>query len=206
MRLDRQDYLLISNPLCLKAVENLNKEDFQYFDKDGFELNQAERKFYSAMQYPINHSILNHVCWQDPWFELEDDNLFLDHSLILHRCSYAEHAFEQIVKLAKQIPQANMLLQAKQKWGYDFDLNAVAPTGEVFEVLHVEYDDLNYESFKNQLIIMEYTIRHIDWKDAAQRVWNKRDQWVHLKGFNQNHWKANFLIGWSKSETLEKAI
>jgi len=165
MRLARQDYLLISNPLCLRAVENLDKEDFQYFDKDGFELNQAERKFYSAMQYPINHPILNHVCWQEPWFELEDDNLFLDHSLILHRCSYAEYAFEQLTKISKEIPQARMLLQAKQKWGYDFDLNATAPSGEVFEVLHIEHD-----------------------------------------GFEQNHWKANFLIGWSKSESLEKAF
>ena len=49
-------------------------------------------------------------------------------------------------------------------------------------------------------------IRHTDWKDAAQRIWNKRDEWKPLKGFEQNHWKANFLIGWSKSETLEKAI
>ena len=206
MRLDRQDYSLISNPTCLKAVENLSKEDFQYFDKDGFELNQAERKFYSAMNYPINYPILNHTCWQEPWFELEDDTLFLDHSLILHRCSYSGYALEQINKISKELPQARMLLQARQKWGYDFDLNAVAPTGEVFEVLHIEYDNLNYNAFHDRLICIEYTIRHTDWKDAAQRIWNKRDEWKHLKGFNQNHWKANFLIGWSKSETLEKAI
>lgn len=206
MRLDRQDHALVSNPVCLKAVESLSKEDFQYFDKDGFELNQAERKFYSAMNYPINHTILNHTCWQEPWFVLEDDNLFLDHAIILHRCSYSGHALEQIHKLAKEIPQARMLLQARQKWGFDFDLNAVAPCGEVFEVLHIEYDSTNYNTFQDRLIYTEYMIRHTDWKDAARRVWDKRDEWKSLKGFEQNHWKANFLIGWTKSETLEKAI
>ena len=206
MRLDRQDYVLISNPVCRKAVENLSKEDFQYFDKDGFELNLAERKFYSAMNFPINYPILNHTCWQEPWFILEDDTLFLDHSLILHRCSYSGQAQEQINKIAKDTPQARMLLQARQKWGYDFDLNALAPTGEVFEVLHIEYDNIDYNTFQDRLIYAEYMIRHTDWKDAAQRIWNKRDEWKSLKGFEQNHWKANFLIGWSKSETLEKAI
>ena len=206
MRLDRQDHALVSNPVCFKAVESLSKEDFQYFDKDGFELNQAERKFYSAMNYPTHHPILNHTCWQEPWFILEDDNLFLDHAIILHRCSYAGNAQSQLEKLAKTIPQARMLLQARQKWGYDFDLNAVAPSGEVFEVLHIEYDSIDYNTFQDNLIYTEFMIRHTDWKDAAQRVWNKRDQWKHLKGFDQNHWKANFLIGWSKSETLEKAI
>lgn len=206
MRLDRQRYSLISNPVCLNAVENLTAEDFRYFDKDGFELNVAERKFYSAMKYPIDYPCLNHTCWQEPWFELEDTTLFLDHSIILHRCSYSGEAERQLLEFSKTVPQAKMLLQARQKWGYDFDLNSVAPTGDVFEVLHIEYDSLDYDTFKNQLIHIEFLIRHTDWHDAAQRIWNNRDKWQHLKGFDQNHWKANFLIGWNKSETLEKAI
>ena len=206
MRLDRQNYSLISNPVCLNAVEELVAEDFQYFDKDGFELNVAERKFYSAMHYPINFPILNHTCWQEPWFVLEDSTLILDHAMILHRCSYSGEAERQIEKFSKTVPQARMLLQARQKWGYDFDLNAVAPTGEVYEVLHIEHDSLDYDVFKNQLIHIEFLIRHTDWHDAASKIWNNRDKWQHLKGFDQNHWKANFLIGWSKSETLEKAI
>jgi hypothetical protein len=206
MKLDRQDHSLVSNPLCLKVAEGLTSQDFQYFDKDGFELNQAERKFYSAMNYPIHYPILNHCCWQEPWFVLEDNSLILDHSIILHRCSYAESALDQLHILSKTIPLAKLLIQARQKWGYDFDLNAVAPTGDVFEVLHIEYDNTDYDSFKEKLIYTEYMIRHTDWKDAAQRIWNSRDQWQHLKGFDQNHWKANYLIGWSKSESLEKVI
>jgi hypothetical protein len=137
---------------------------------------------------------------------MTDDKLFLDHSIVLHRCSYSGDAYNQLADLAKNIPQAQMLLQAKQKWGYDFDLNAVSPTGEVYEVLHIEYDSTDYEKFKDNLIYMEYLIRHTDWKAAAKKIWDNKDQWCSLKGFDQNHWKANFLIGWTKSESLEKVI
>lgn len=206
MQLLRQNYSLTSNPVCLKSVDNLNKEDFLYFDKDGFELNRAEQKFYSAMGYPLNYPCLNHICWQVPWFEMEDNTLFLDHSIVLHRCDYSGSAYDQIREMSEKIPQAKLLLQAKQKWGFDFDLNAVSPSGDVYEVLHIEYDSTDYEKFKTNLIHTEYLIRHTDWHEAARKVWDNRSEWQNLKGFDQNHWKANFLIGWNKSETLEKVI
>ena len=73
----RYDTHITSNSFCSKAAENLNPEDFNYYDKDGFELNVAEQKFYRAMGYPINYPILNHCCWQEPWFELERNDLGL---------------------------------------------------------------------------------------------------------------------------------
>ncbi len=204
----RFDVSLMSNPSCTKSVESLDLSDFQYYDKDGFELNLAEQKFYSAMNYPINNPILNHHCWQELWFELEksNSNLILDHSMFLCRCNYERDAAEQLKEIKQQFPLADYLLNTKRKWGFDFALDAVSDDGTVYEVLHVEYDHCDYEYFKNRMIEFEWTVRHTDWQDAAQRVWNQRDQWQTLKGFDQNHWKSKYLLGWSKAEYTEKSI
>jgi len=204
----RHQIKLMSNPACEKSVQELDSKDFQYYDKDGFELNLAEQKFYAAMGYPINDPILNHNCWQETWFELESDklDLILDHSMFLCRCNYEREAAEQLQRLKQQIPLADYLLKTKRKWGFDFALDAVAADGSVYEVLHVEYDNYDYEQFKNRMIYFEYTVRHTDWQDAAIRVWNQRDQWQTLTGFDQNHWKAAYLLGWNKAEYTEKTV
>ena len=88
----RKEYTFISNPVCFETAENVLPEDFLYYDKDGFELNLAEQKFYRAARFPLNNKILNHTCWQEPWFILEENNygLLLDHSMFLCRAGYAE--------------------------------------------------------------------------------------------------------------------
>jgi hypothetical protein len=199
---------LISNPQCFKAVDNLDAEDFRYYDKDGFELNLAEQRYYAEMSHPIWSKCLNHYCWQEPWFEIKEpaNGLILDHSIILHRCRYTGDALEQLKKLKDTIPTVDYLIRTKPKWGFDIALDAVSKTKDMYEVLHVEYDSYNYEEFCNRLIGTEYVIRHTDWDDAAQRVWTLKDQWYHLKGFEQNHWKAKYLLGWNKAEYTEKTI
>jgi hypothetical protein len=203
----RLDVTLQSNPVCVNTVDLLQSEDFQYYDKDGFELNQAEQKFYRAEGFPINYPILNHTCWQEPWFELEsgDHNLILDHSMFLCRAGYNGSAREQLLKLKDTIPMADYLLRTRIKWGYDFALDAVRDN-VVFEVLHVEYDHVNYESFVEHMIQFDWQVRHIDWRDAADRVWQHREEWQGLKGFEQNHWKAQYLLSWRQAEYTEKTV
>ena len=198
---------MLSNPSCYKAVENLTARDFLFYDKDGFELNAAEQKFYAAMGRPINYPILNHTCWQEPWFELEtnDIGLYLDHSMFLCRADYGGAALEQLKKLKKTVPLADYLIRTKTKWGYDFALDACRD-GQMFEVIHIEYDNFVYEEFTKSMIVFDYAVRHTDWNDAADRVWNQRHNWQHLKGFEQNHWKAKFLLGWNKAEYTEKTV
>lgn len=204
----KHDITLMSNPQCKKSVANLDSIDFLYYDKDGFELNQAEQKFYSSMLYPVDHVILNHHCWQEPWFSLESTQtrLVLDHCMFLCRANYGEDAIEQLERLKPKIPLADLLLRTKQKWGYDFALDAVSDDGTVFEVLHIEYDNYDYDTFKTHLIMFEHLIKHTDWEDAAVQIWKQRDQWTNLQGMKQNHWKANFLLGWEMAEYTEKAV
>jgi hypothetical protein len=203
----RHNTSIVSNPTCEQAVDLLTAEDFLYYDKDGFELNVAERGYYLAMGYPLQYPCLNHTCWQEPWFKLDIkyDKLILDHSLILHRANYSGAALDQLIELKAHIPQADLLIRTRQKWGFDFALDALADDGTVYEVLHIEYDHNDYDRFKDQMIVFDYKVRHTDWMDAARRVWTQRDQWQHLQGFEQNHWKSGYLIGWRRAEYTEKA-
>jgi hypothetical protein len=196
----------MSNPVCIISAD-VDGQDFRYYDKDGFELNKAEQKYYKANDLPVI-DCLNHLCWQEPWFELESrvENLILDHSMFLCRASYEDAAREQLLKLKSSIPAADLLLRTKQKWGFDFALDAVSPDGTVYEVLHVEYDHYDYDRFKEEIILFDYKIRHTDWQDSAMLIWHKRDEWQNLKGYEQNHWKSRYLIGWDKAEYTEKSL
>lgn len=204
----RHQITLVSNPVCTRPVVDLTETDFKFYDKDGFELNIAEQKYYSAMNYPISHRILNHTCWQEPWFELDErvSDLILDHSMFLCRCAYDKEASDQLNSFKNKIPLVDYLLRSKRKWGFDFALDSVASDGTVFEVLHVEYDNYDFDDFKNKMLIFEWTVRHTDWRDAAHRVWAYKDQWEGLQGFEQNNWKATYLLNWNKAEYTEKTI
>lgn len=197
--------IINSNPECSKPVDNINLNDFRYYDKDGFELNLAERKFYSAMGFPLN-PCLNHICWQEDWIDIQSDRLILDHALILHRASYTGEALEQIHQLIPLMPFASYLTESRQKWGFDLALDALDSQQKLFEVIHIEYDHLNYQEFLRQLDYITEKIYNMDWIDAASRIEQTKHIWGPLQGFEQNHWKANYLIGWEKAEYTDKTI
>ena len=203
----RHDVTLMSNPVCRNAAPAVAVEDFQYYDKDGFELSRAEQKFYLANSLPL-HDILNHRCWQEPWFELEarENDLILDHCMFLCRASYEDLALRQLEDVKKTIPTADLMIRTRQKWGFDFALDAVADDGTVYEVLHIEYDNYDFITFREQMLMFDVKVRHTDWQDCAKRVWAQRDEWEYLSGFAQNDWKSWFLLGWSKAEYTEKSI
>jgi hypothetical protein len=206
--LKRFDVAIVSDPVCSEPIYKISPEDFRYYDKDGFELNRAEQEYYRLMNHPIDTGILNHRCWQEPWFEIADKTcgLIIDHATILTRCAYSGHALYQLGKVTKSIPEAQWLINTPQKWGYDFALDAVNEEGKPYEVIHIEYDSKNFDKFANHMIAFEYTIRHTDWRDAAKQIWARRDEWQHLKSFSQNDWKAEFLLGWKKAEHTEKSL
>ena len=198
---------LVQDPKCTQALTfTPNKQDFRYYDKDGFELCQAELKYYELEGHPVDQPILNHRLWQEEWLTIDHPSLHLDHAMILHRCSYEDEAQEQLFKLKRTIPQADLLLRTKQQWGYDFDLDAIGPNGEIFEVLHIEMDFNDFNNFEAKLYDFEDRLDQIDWEHAAERIWSMKDQWQHLKGFSQNDWKAKYLLGQEKSEYTEKAV
>lgn len=209
MLFTRQHPTIIHDVTCSEPLIFAPQEhDFLYYDKDGFELNRAEQKYYHQMRYPISEPILNHCCWQESWFKLKPEvqGLLLDHCMFLCKANYSGEALEQLKRYSKKVPYANLLVNSKRKWGFDFALDAVREDGTVYEVLHVEWDSDDFYAFTDQFYRFEARIEHTDWHDMAEKIWNTRDEWRGLKGFDQNHWKANFLLGWKQAEFTEKSI
>ena len=195
---------------CVDAYDGeLTYDDFQYFDKDGFELNRAEEKLYRANELSVDTGYLHKVAYMANWIDLEEaeePRFFMDHSFTCFRANYRGEAQKQIEEIAKWHPPARWLLQIRPKWGFDMDLNAVSNSGEIFELLHFEYDSYYYTDFVTQKKRVEDKLISIDWNAAADEVWDRRSEWEMWPGFKQNDWKTNLLMGWELSESTEKAI
>lgn len=203
--LTRSQICIRTNLFCDRLCMDLHRCDFEYFDKDGFELNQAERKYYQIMGFKLSNC-LNHPSLAHTWYSTSTPDLIVDHSLILYRCGYKGDAQRQLQELKKSVPQASLLLNTRPKWGFDLALDSIDQQGNVFEVVHIEYDTNIYSQFVDELNTIQQRIDSIDWRDAARHVEQNRELWQSLQGFAQNDWKAKHLLNWSRAEFTEKAI
>lgn len=192
---------LVCDRLCL----DLHREDFLYYDKDGFELNRAEQKYYRIMGFKLDQC-LNHNAYTKNWYVSQDPKLIVDHSLILYRCEYVGDARKQLAVLKPCVPQASLLEQTRAKWGFDFALDSTDSKNNIYEVLHIEYDTNFFDKFEQELNTVQEKIDSIDWLDAAERILTHRGQWQTLRGFEQNNWKARYLLNWTRAEFTEKTI
>lgn len=198
---------LIENPICTQRVEGLTAEDFRYYDKDGFELNKAEQKFYEAMSYPLDQEILNHRCWQETFYHsVSDSGVFIDHAMILHRAHYSAGAKRQLEELKAKWPLADLLLRTKRKWGYDIAIDYLDTDGTIYEIFHIEYDDYNYQSFVKKLGELDTFIQSTDWDSISKEVIARKAEWQNLPGMKQTDWKTKFILGWDQSEYTLKSI
>ena len=206
------DFIHPADLVCTEPVnDDLNHTHFQYFDKDGFELNKAEQAYYTANDYYITANFLNKPAWMCDWISKDSSDVWksrfvLDHSFTTYRCNYRGKAHDQIKNYAKNSPEAKWLLQIRPKWGFDFDLGAINKDGNIFELLHVEYDTYFYRDFNETRKSVEDKILNMDWDKAADEVWDRREEWCLLPGYKQNDWKANLLLGWEFCEYIEKAV
>lgn len=196
--------LVKSHLVCDRLCIDLHKSDFLYYDKDGFELNLAEQKFYKLMGHKLS-TCLNHNTMAETWYRSQDPRLIVDHSLILYRCAFKGDAAKQLAALKVCVPQASLLLNTEPKWGFDFALDSIDQQGNIYEVVHIEYDNKNFTEFLDKLNTIQHVIDNIDWQDAAQDILAHRSQWQSLTGFAQNDWKAQRLLNWQRAEYTEKA-
>jgi len=200
---------IIEFPFCTEKVpqELLNNDNCLFYDKDGFELTSLEKEYYSVSGFrDYLKNFLNHICFQEQWFELRTNkNFILDHSLILHRCSFKGDAKQQLQDNLKKLPKLSYLLQCPTKWGLDFSLDYVSNNGELVEVLHIEYDTKSYNEFLNYKLYFENFVQTTDWNYFANFLLKKKNEWAHLVGFDQNNWKARQL-GFKQAEITHKSI
>lgn len=194
-----------SNPSCTKGIDNSHFTDraVSCFDNDGFELSLLEQQYYKENTFPL-FDFLNHTCFQVKWFTLDDKHFILDHSLILERKDFQGEAREEIIKHSKLFPQLLKYLKLKPKWGIDFSLEYFKDN-EYIEVLHIEYDYYDYDEAVKAKDEFQTKLLSTDWNDFLLTLSKKKEEWVNLKGFQQNDYKAR-LWGLPKAEDTLKSF
>lgn len=173
-----------------------------FYDKDGYELTKLEKAYYKAQGLKLQ-KVLNKELLANGWMRIDHENLYLEHCMILNRCSFEGYAKEQLLKYKSKHRLINYLLLCKSKWGVDIALDWI--DDGVTEILHLEYDSYVYDEaleFKDQI---EAFVRDNDLVDMAQRIISKKQIWSSLTGYHQNLWKARYL-GFDRSEDTQKSI
>jgi hypothetical protein len=72
-------------------------------------------------------------------------------------------------------------------------------------VLHIEYDYYDYDGAVKAKDEFQTKLLATDWYDFLSTLKKKKEEWVNLKGFQQNDYKAR-LWGLPKAEDTLKSF
>lgn len=151
------------------------------FDREGYELLPIEQEYYKAENYLLHkENVLAHESGQgeagwhailNSWITQTEKhpNLYLDHSLVVHRLGFGGEALQQIEYYSKQRPELQKLIHTKTKWGHDFCLDWIDEDG-VTEIIHWEWDFRSFEDYTNHRIQMEELVYNTDWISHSAKI------------------------------------
>ena len=128
------------------------KSTIDTFDQNGFDLTDLEILYAKKMDLHIKKVRHTHFVLKDDWFTAEptDRGCHINHAVIFERKGFAGAAKEQMIELADKCPLIHKVLQIKPKWGLDFSVDYADAQGNVFEVLHWEWDTFNFEEIQQK--------------------------------------------------------
>jgi len=179
-----------------KPIE-LNLEDIDpiwinIFDQNGYILTTLEQQYYKNLtehRGPWEHS------YQKPWFTQEQkyEGAVLNHSMILQRKGFADEAYDQLCNWAKVWPIIYKVAKIRPKWGLDFSIDWTDKEGNVFEILHWEWDSFDLDTVQERKYYNEQLFEFFDWEHVAKQMLLRKDQWYHLDFFGQSAWKCDFI-------------
>lgn len=177
-----------------------------YFDRDGFELNQLEQALYKRNRVNIGEQHLNHTANHIGWIETDsqcDPRIVIDHSCLQQRHGYLGEVREELQVASGNRRELKKLLAIVPKWGIDFNLDFVGE--EVIELFHLEADRRDYQEIIDIKGRAEKLITEIDWVAAAQTFIRQKDKWKDLPADDQIEWKVTYL-GWPRVYDTRKVF
>lgn len=169
--------------------------DLALFDQNGYDLTKLEQRFAQTNLAPFHAHRDHRHALKTAWFTQQSklEGAVLNHSLLFERKGYCGEALEQLQQWAQTNPLVYKLIRMRPKWGLDFSMDYVDRSGNVFEVLHWEYDGFNYEEVERRKQQLQIKFASIDWDDAAINMLKLKDQWHCLDFFAQSDWKCNYF-------------
>ena len=96
-------------------------------------------------------------------------------------------------QFAEKCPLVHKVLQIRPKWGLDFSIDYADAEGNVFEVLHWEWDSFDYKEIKEKKKYMDDFLQAQDFDEMALRLLDKKSEWHHLGFFEQSDYKTQFF-------------
>jgi len=168
----------------------------ELFDQNGYDLSQLELLYSKSNNgWASVHRNHHHIALRKSWFSQPplDRGAVLNHSLLFERKGFLGEARQQLENWAKHTPLFWKVVKIRPKWGFDFSIDWADEQGNVFEILHYEFDGFSYAEVDEQRQWHEQKFQSIDWVDAAQSMLRRKDEWHSLEFFEQSNWKCQFF-------------
>ena len=187
------------NPYCTLPIdldESIDlKSTIDTFDQNGFDLTDLEILYAKKMDLDIKKVRHTHFVLKDDWFTAEptDRGCHINHAVIFERKGFAGAAKEQMIELADKCPLIHKVLQIKPKWGLDFSVDYADAQGNVFEVLHWEWDTFDFEEIQQKKKQMDIFLLSQDWNKMAKQLLDRKEEWYKLGFFEQSDYKTKFF-------------
>lgn len=171
------------------------KSTIDTFDQNGFDLTDLEILYAKKMDLDIKKVRHTHFVLKDDWFTAEptDRGCHINHAVIFERKGFAGAAKEQMIELADKCPLIHKVLQIKPKWGLDFSVDYADAQGNVFEVLHWEWDTFDFEEIQQKKKQMDIFLLSQDWDKMAKQLLDRKEEWYKLGFFEQSDYKTKFF-------------
>tara|TARA_B100000424_G_scaffold227394_1_gene188140 strand:- start:1166 stop:1804 length:639 start_codon:yes stop_codon:yes gene_type:complete len=171
------------------------KSTIDTFDQNGFDLTDLEILYAKKMDLDIKKVRHTHFVLKDDWFTAEptDRGCHINHAVIFERKGFAGAAKEQMIELADKCPLIHKVLQIKPKWGLDFSVDYADAQGNVFEVLHWEWDTFDFEEIQQKKKQMDIFLLSQDWNKMAKQLLDRKEEWYKLGFFEQSDYKTKFF-------------
>lgn len=176
----------------LIEFERIKPEWVSIFDQNGYILTRLEQLYYSRISEhrgPWEHS------FQKPWFtqDVKYEGAVLNHSLLFQRKGFTDAAYDQLADWSRYMPLLWKVAKIRPKWGLDFSIDWCDEQGNVFEILHWEWDDFSFDKVQERKYYYDKLFLSLDWDDIAQQMLSRRDEWYNLDFFGQSAWKCDYL-------------
>ena len=172
------------------------RESVELFDQNGYDLTRLEQMYAVANGYDLTtHRNKDHITLRQDWFidKNHTDGPHINHAYMFERKGFKGDALEQLKAWGTNNSHMHKLVAMKPKWGLDFSIDYCDIDGNVFEVLHWEFDGFEYDEIANKKIVMDDFLLKQDWDHAASQILKHKNDWHHLGFFEQSEWKTKYF-------------
>ena len=112
---------------------------------------------------------------------------------MFQRKGFADEAYKEVAKLARRHPILHKVLRIRPKWGLDFSIDWVDRDGNVFEIVHWEWDSFSFSEILHKKEDVQKLIFKTDWEDVGKSLLRKKGEWHSLPFKQQSDYKCAYV-------------